>query len=150
MEETASSKRGGGGGLWHVLEMAKKHNRLTMRSLSGLWCRFNSLMVVIIVTFVVVFVSITKKNGDGSGGFWHEAAAVLPGTTEKAETCDLFEGKWVFDNSTYPLYSERRCKFMSDQSACEKFGRENLRYQNWRWKPHGCDLPRYNDCHLPL
>nr|AFK33829.1 unknown [Medicago truncatula] len=33
---------------------------------------------------------------------------------------------------------------MSDQLACEKFGREDLSYQNWRWKPHQCDLPRFN------
>lgn len=142
MEESPSCKRGGGG-LWHVIEMAKKHNKLTMRGSSGLRCRFNSLMVVIIVTFIIVFVSITTKNDDGRNRFWHDATTVFPGAAE-AETCDLFAGKWVFDNLTYPLYSERRCKFMSDQSACEKFGRENLRYQNWRWKPHGCDLPRYS------
>ncbi|PNY02114.1 hypothetical protein L195_g025419 [Trifolium pratense] len=33
---------------------------------------------------------------------------------------------------------------MSDQLACEKFGRKDLDYQNWRWKPHQCDLPRFN------
>ncbi|PKU62196.1 hypothetical protein MA16_Dca011489 [Dendrobium catenatum] len=143
MEESPSCKRGGGG-LWHVIEMAKKHNKLTMRGSSGLRCRFNSLMVVIIVTFIIVFVSVTTKNDDGRNRFWHDATTVFPGAAPEAETCDLFAGKWVFDNLTYPLYSERRCKFMSDQSACEKFGRENLRYQNWRWKPHGCDLPSFN------
>ena len=30
---------------------------------------------------------------------------------------------------------------MSDEFACEKFGRKDLSYQNWRWKPHKCDLP---------
>lgn len=56
--------------------------------------------------------------------------------------CDLFSGKWVFDNVSYPLYSEKECSFMSDQLACEKFGRENLEYQNWRWQPNDCNLPR--------
>lgn len=56
--------------------------------------------------------------------------------------CDLFSGKWVFDNASYPLYSEKQCSFMSDQLACEKFGRENLEYQNWRWQPNDCNLPR--------
>ncbi|XP_020583180.1 protein trichome birefringence-like 34 [Phalaenopsis equestris] len=141
MEENPSSKKEKGGGLWHVLEMAKKHNRLAVRGSSSLRCRFNSLMAVIIITFVVVFSFTSMKNGDGRGGFWHDAAAaVFP--TEAGE-CDLFAGNWVFDNTTGPLYSER-CKFMSDQSACEKFGRQNLRYQNWRWKPHGCDIPSFN------
>lgn len=31
---------------------------------------------------------------------------------------------------------------MSDQLACEKFGRKDLNYQFWRWQPHHCDLPR--------
>ncbi|XP_026440184.1 protein trichome birefringence-like 34 isoform X2 [Papaver somniferum] len=33
---------------------------------------------------------------------------------------------------------------MSDQLACEKFGRKDLSYQNWRWQPDQCDLPRFN------
>lgn len=62
--------------------------------------------------------------------------------------CNLFSGKWVFDNTSYPLYKEKECKFMSDQLACNKFGREDLSYQNWRWQPHHCDLPRFNATRL--
>lgn len=58
--------------------------------------------------------------------------------------CDLFSGKWVFDNESYPLYKERECRFMSDQLACEKFGRRDLGYRNWRWQPEECDLPRFD------
>ncbi|KAG9156820.1 hypothetical protein Leryth_022744 [Lithospermum erythrorhizon] len=59
--------------------------------------------------------------------------------------CDLFSGKWVFDNtSTYPLYRDYECKFMFDDLACEKYGRKDLDYQRWRWQPHDCDLPRFN------
>ncbi|PWA91443.1 PC-Esterase [Artemisia annua] len=58
--------------------------------------------------------------------------------------CNLFSGKWVFDNTSYPLYKEKDCKFMSDQLACNKFGREDSSYQNWRWQPDHCDLPRFN------
>ncbi|KAJ0699544.1 putative PMR5 domain, PC-Esterase [Helianthus annuus] len=62
--------------------------------------------------------------------------------------CDLFSGKWVFDNKSYPLYKENDCKFMSDQLSCNKFGREDLSYQHWRWQPHHCDLPRFNATRL--
>ncbi|CAA0836259.1 Protein trichome birefringence-like 34 [Striga hermonthica] len=58
--------------------------------------------------------------------------------------CDLFSGTWVYDNLSYPLYKEGKCSFMEDDFACEKFGRKDLKYQNWRWKPHGCDIPRFN------
>lgn len=33
---------------------------------------------------------------------------------------------------------------MSDQLACEKFGRRDLGYRNWRWQPEECELPRFN------
>lgn len=57
-------------------------------------------------------------------------------------SCDLFSGKWVYDNKSYPLYKDRECGFMFDDLACEKYGRKDLEYQRWRWQPHGCDLPR--------
>nr|DAD28125.1 TPA_asm: hypothetical protein HUJ06_029593 [Nelumbo nucifera] len=60
------------------------------------------------------------------------------------ERCDLFSGKWVFDNTSYPLYNESHCPYMSDELACQKYGRTDLRYQNWRWQPHNCNLKRWN------
>ncbi|MFS7997321.1 putative PMR5 domain, PC-Esterase [Helianthus anomalus] len=59
-------------------------------------------------------------------------------------SCNLFSGRWVFDNISVPLYSESDCPYMSDQLACHKHGRPDLMYQNWRWQPHGCDLKRWN------
>ncbi|CAH1432965.1 unnamed protein product [Lactuca virosa] len=63
---------------------------------------------------------------------------------EKKDSCDLFKGKWVFDNTSYPLYKESECPYMSDQLACHKHGRPDLEYQYWRWQPHGCNLKRWN------
>ncbi|XP_076914054.1 protein trichome birefringence-like 35 [Bidens hawaiensis] len=60
------------------------------------------------------------------------------------DTCDVFSGRWVFDNVSFPLYNESDCPYMSDQLACHKHGRPDLMYQNWRWQPHGCDLERWN------
>ena len=61
------------------------------------------------------------------------------------EECDLFSGKWVFDNSSYPLYNESDCPYMSDQLACHKHGRPDVGYQYWRWQPHNCNMKRYLD-----
>lgn len=58
--------------------------------------------------------------------------------------CNVFSGKWVFDNSSYPLYNESDCPYMSDQLACHKHGRSDLGYQYWRWQPNHCDLKRWN------
>jgi hypothetical protein len=59
------------------------------------------------------------------------------------EECDMSSGQWVYDEEGYPLYEENACRFMSENLACGKYGRTDLRYQHWRWQPHGCDLPRY-------
>jgi hypothetical protein len=71
-----------------------------------------------------------------------DAAGFGSGDQQQAE-CDMSSGRWVYDGTAYPLYKESACTFMSNQSACQKFGRTDLRYQHWRWQPHGCDLPRY-------
>ncbi|XP_052210495.1 protein trichome birefringence-like 34 [Diospyros lotus] len=58
--------------------------------------------------------------------------------------CNLFSGKWVYDDNSHPLYREQTCSFKFDGLACERSGRKNLRYQHWRWQPNACDLPRFN------
>uniref|UniRef100_A0A7N0T6Q0 Trichome birefringence-like N-terminal domain-containing protein n=2 Tax=Kalanchoe fedtschenkoi TaxID=63787 RepID=A0A7N0T6Q0_KALFE len=65
-------------------------------------------------------------------------------TKSTEEECDLFSGKWVYDNGSYPLYDEGKCPYMSDQLACHRHGRSDLEYQHWRWEPHGCNLKRWN------
>ncbi|KAH6777909.1 TRICHOME BIREFRINGENCE-LIKE 34 [Perilla frutescens var. frutescens] len=65
-------------------------------------------------------------------------------SSSSSSSCNLFSGRWVFDNVSLPLYEERNCSFMLPEFACEKYGRKDLKYRNWRWKPHECDLPRFN------
>lgn len=61
---------------------------------------------------------------------------------ETASSCDLFSGEWIYDEMGNASYSDGRCSFMMGDYACEKFGRKDLRYRNWRWQPHRCNLPR--------
>ncbi|GAB4857317.1 Protein trichome birefringence-like 35 [Ancistrocladus abbreviatus] len=60
------------------------------------------------------------------------------------DECDVFSGKWVFDNASYPLYKESDCPYMSGEQSCQTHGRPDLDYQHWRWQPHGCNLKRWN------
>ncbi|KAF7142760.1 hypothetical protein RHSIM_Rhsim05G0225200 [Rhododendron simsii] len=74
---------------------------------------------------------------------WDVQVEELNRRKENEENCDFFSGKWVFDNSSYPLYNESDCPYMSDQLACHKHGRPDLGYQYLRWQPHNCNLKRF-------
>ncbi|GFY95769.1 similar to TRICHOME BIREFRINGENCE-LIKE 34 [Actinidia rufa] len=112
--------------------MAKK-----LQVVSSSWairCSFQTLIGLLVAILVIGAIYLTRESeqlleeqvtnnqstdGDESVG--------------SSTSCDLFSGKWVFDNKSYPLYKEKDCTFMSDQLACEKFGRKDLSYQHWRF-----------------
>ncbi|KAK7363714.1 hypothetical protein VNO77_05866 [Canavalia gladiata] len=62
---------------------------------------------------------------------------------EQGGGCDLFDGKWVWDES-YPLYQSKDCSFLDEGFRCSENGRRDLFYTKWRWQPKGCNLPRFN------
>ncbi|KAL3536535.1 hypothetical protein ACH5RR_004996 [Cinchona calisaya] len=60
------------------------------------------------------------------------------------EECDIVHGKWVFNRSIKPLYSDRTCPYLDRQVSCVKNGRNDSDYRHWQWRPDGCMLPRFN------
>ena len=97
----------------------------------------HSLIALLVATLVIVVVYLSHN-----GGQLLEDCDKSKNSGESNSKCDMFSGRWVFDNKSYPLYGEKQCTFMSDQLACEKFGRQDLSFRNWRWQPHHCDIPR--------
>jgi hypothetical protein len=59
-----------------------------------------------------------------------------------AVPCDVYDGRWVFDES-YPLYTSNSCPFVDEGFSCEANGRTEQKYTKWRWQPAHCDIPRY-------
>ncbi|KAM6563266.1 hypothetical protein CsatB_023264 [Cannabis sativa] len=67
-----------------------------------------------------------------------------PRSFERTENkCDLYSGTWVKDEE-YPIYRPGSCPYVDEAFDCQTNGRRDSEYLKWRWKPHACDLPRFN------
>ncbi|GAU35733.1 hypothetical protein TSUD_369980 [Trifolium subterraneum] len=84
---------------------------------------------------------LSRLYGMSSGGRNRLPVIVLP-EERIEEGCNVFEGRWVWDNVSYPFYEEESCPYLVKQTTCKKNGRPDFFYKNWRWQPHGCNLPR--------
>ncbi|XP_073157900.1 protein trichome birefringence-like 3 [Henckelia pumila] len=60
------------------------------------------------------------------------------------EECSLVDGKWTFNRSIKPLYTDRTCPYLDRQVSCVKNGRLDSDYRHWEWQPDDCFLPRFN------
>lgn len=66
-----------------------------------------------------------------------------PKPSSSNEKCNVFEGKWIPDES-YPLYNASHCPFAESGFNCFRNGRRDKGYTKWRWKPKNCEIPRFN------
>lgn len=57
-------------------------------------------------------------------------------------SCDIFDGNWVLDDSE-PVYPPGSCPYIDDAFNCFKNGRPDSDYLRFRWKPQGCQIPRW-------
>ncbi|KAK9150475.1 hypothetical protein Syun_008784 [Stephania yunnanensis] len=60
------------------------------------------------------------------------------------EKCDIYNGRWVYDQKAHPMYETSRCPFLSNQVTCQKNGRPDHDYERWRWEAMNCEIPRFN------
>ncbi|KAI3918971.1 hypothetical protein MKW98_017419, partial [Papaver atlanticum] len=62
---------------------------------------------------------------------------------ENLKSCDIFNGRWVLDDSKQnpAAYEPGSCPFLDDAFNCFKNGRPDSDYLKLRWKPHGCQIP---------
>ncbi|KAK6803727.1 hypothetical protein RDI58_001511 [Solanum bulbocastanum] len=63
---------------------------------------------------------------------------------EEDKSCDIFDGEWVQDNDLHLLYKPGSCPFIDNSFNCFKNGRRDTEYLKLKWKPHGCEIPRFD------
>jgi len=78
----------------------------------------------------------------GGGAGRHDGGGAQAAARQEEGACDLYKGRWVYDEARAPLYKESACGFLTEQVTCMRNGRRDDDYQKWRWQPDGCDLPR--------
>ncbi|KAL8150136.1 hypothetical protein V2J09_019944 [Rumex salicifolius] len=64
-------------------------------------------------------------------------------SSDLSRSCDIFDGKWV-KNDAKPYYPPGSCPYVDRDFNCFSNGRPDDDFVKWKWKPHGCQLPRLN------
>ncbi|EYU28435.1 hypothetical protein MIMGU_mgv1a003426mg [Erythranthe guttata] len=87
-------------------------------------------------------------NGDCSGREDSGGNSCLPkiessGNGRSYKNCDIFNGKWVRDDSK-PYYPPGSCPYIDRDFDCHSNGRPDTEFVKWRWQPFDCDMPRLN------
>ncbi|KAJ8758958.1 hypothetical protein K2173_003196 [Erythroxylum novogranatense] len=59
------------------------------------------------------------------------------------ETCDIFDGRWVRDDSK-PYYPAGSCPHIDRDFDCHSNGRPDQEFVKWMWQPNGCNIPSFN------
>lgn len=56
--------------------------------------------------------------------------------------CDIYDGRWVKDDASSPLYEPGSCPLIDESFDCYRNGRPEHHYLKLRWQPTHCNIPR--------
>nr|ACG39806.1 hypothetical protein [Zea mays] len=99
---------------------------------------FSALAILIVLTnaqyFGLVGVGVAPRTA--------KLASSAP-VVSVMKYCDIFRGEWVPDAEA-PYYNHKTCHMIQEHQNCLKYGRPDLGFLKWRWRPSGCELPRFD------
>ncbi|KAL7586702.1 hypothetical protein Lser_V15G39447 [Lactuca serriola] len=106
----------------------------------------SSVKIMLLITGALVTIALYYVNINNNEEEKASRPLVIYDTSvyDSLEGCDLFSGKWVHDNDSYPLYKDSDCPYIRGDYACGQYGRMDSKYQQWRWQPSACNLPRFD------
>uniref|UniRef100_A0A0E0M0X1 Uncharacterized protein n=1 Tax=Oryza punctata TaxID=4537 RepID=A0A0E0M0X1_ORYPU len=120
---------------------------------SKLCLGFAALLTALIVILsleeapvLTIFSSTPEKLKVLSQGFLQQQDQqhLEDSTARQNKNCNYAKGKWVADKKR-PLYSGNECKqWLSKMWACRMMQRADFSYENFRWQPHGCEMPEFS------
>ncbi|KAK8937853.1 hypothetical protein KSP40_PGU007038 [Platanthera guangdongensis] len=100
---------------------------------------FNSLLILLASLLPLLRCAAQSHAAPLSGGGRPKPAPLKA----SGIGCDFFRGSWIYDEF-YPLYNSANCPFIDSEFNCQKYGRPDKLYLKYRWRPSGCELPRFN------
>ncbi|KAF8396953.1 hypothetical protein HHK36_018589 [Tetracentron sinense] len=101
------------------------------------WSCFSILYLILVQSHTAssaILISLKNHHKD------HKRMPILK---SNQTSCNMFLGSWVRDD-TYPIYHSSDCPVVDPGFNCQLYGRPDSDYQRYRWRPSGCELPRFS------
>jgi hypothetical protein len=109
-----------------------------------LFCKHGAGFLAVAVSTSIVFLLLLHA-------FSLPASALSFGLARRhrkdaAVSCDVFSGSWVRDDGGggAAAYTGYNCPVIDAEFNCQLYGRPDSDYLRYRWKPAGCELPRFD------
>lgn len=80
-------------------------------------------------------------KSDGFDQDHGKSSQILRNFSSSFEDCDIFNGRWVRDDSK-PYYPAGSCPYVDRDFNCYLNKRPDDEFVKWRWQPFGCEIPR--------
>lgn len=97
---------------------------------------------ILVIVFMPLLLLLLQAPGASSELQLQNNFTTVEGR-QLASGCNIFQGKWVVDDSN-PFYESSACPFIDPDFNCIKYGRPDKEFLKFSWVPVACTLPRFD------